>query len=111
MCAQETKIGGGRETPKTPKTPSPEQALWAGLINRENIRAIARRLNLPAGDASASYRLTVLGIARSEQFFEARPEDTSLRQQDWRNWRDLQESPRKMLDLLRKLIYGVRIWD
>ena len=111
MCAQETKVGWGKETPKYSKTPSPEQALWEALIDRENIHAIARRLGLPAGDASGSYRLAVLRIARSERFFEARPVDTSLRQQDWQRWRGLEESPRKMLDLLRKLIYGVRIWD
>ena len=111
MCAHDTKVHRAGETPKYPKTPSLEQALWAALIEREDIRAIARRLGLPADGVSGSYRLTVLRIARSERFFEARPPDTSLRQEDWQRWCSLQESPRKMLDLLRKLIYGVRIWD
>jgi hypothetical protein len=40
----------------------------------------------------------------------AKPSCMPLRHADWQRWRSMQESPRKMLDLLRKLIYGVRIW-
>jgi hypothetical protein len=49
-------------------------------------------------------------VAKSEAFMRAKPSCMPLRRADWQRWRRMQESPRKMLDLLRKLIYGVRIW-
>jgi hypothetical protein len=86
-------------------------SLWTSLVSKEDIYAIADRLALPPDDPVDSWRLAVLRIAKSDAFMHAKPEDVSLRREDWDRWRSLRESPRKMLDLLRKLIYGVRIWD
>ena len=111
MCAHDPKVHRAGETPESPKTPCPEHALWVAFIEKQNVRAIARRLALPAAGTAGFWRLTVLRIAESEQFFQAKPSDIPLRRQDWERWRHLEESPRKMLDLLRKLIYGVKMWD
>ncbi len=108
--------GGVEKTPKTPETPSTvspalEHTLWTALIAKRNIYDIARCLKLSADCSPQSWRLAVLGLAKSDQFFEAKPSEILLRRQDWERWRSLKESPRKMLDLLRKIIYGVKIWD
>jgi len=81
------------------------------LANKEDIYAIAYRLDLPPTDTVNAWRLAVLRIARSEAFMDAAPQGISLGRDEWQRWKALEASPRKMLGLLRKLIYGVRIWD
>lgn len=99
--------------PESPDSPSATlaQTLWTSLVNREDIRAIAERLALPPGKPVDSWRLAVLRIARSDDFMDFRPAEVPLRMEHWARWRSLQASPRKALGLLRKLIYGVKIWD
>ena len=80
-------------------------------MNKEDIHAMAHRLALPPAEPVDSWRLAVLRIARSEAFIEAAPQDVPLTRADWERWKALETSPRKSLSLLRKLIYGVRIWD
>jgi hypothetical protein len=80
-------------------------------VNKEDIYAIAYRLALPPSDAVDAWRLATLRIAKSDAFMHAKPSDISLPREDWDRWRLLEASPRKLLALLRKLIYGVRIWD
>ena len=80
-------------------------------MSREDIHAIAYRLALSPEASTDSWRLAALRVARTEAFWDARPSDVPPTREDWQRWRRLKESPRKMLDLLRKLIYGVRLWD
>lgn len=80
------------------------------MTNKEDIYAIAYRLALPPGGPVDAWRLVALRVARSDAFMRTKPSCIPLRHADWQRWRSMQESPRKMLDLLRKLIYGVRIW-
>ena len=94
-----------------PFDPAPTAALWTALRNRENVYAVADRLGLSPEAGADSWRLAALRVARTEAFWDARPPDVPLTREDWQRWRRLKESPRKMLDLLRKLIYGVRLWD
>lgn len=86
-------------------------ALWTALVNKEDIYAITYRLGLSPHASVDSWRLTVLHIACSEAFIKAVPQDVPLHRDDWERWKALDASPRKLLGLLRKLIYGVRIWD
>lgn len=118
-CAH-TRVGGSRdwvrESPQIPETPlpldpTPAAALWTALRNRENVYAVADRLGLSPEAGADSWRLDALRVAKTEAFWDARPSDVPLTREDWQRWRRLKESPRKMLDLLRKLIYGVRLWD
>lgn len=99
--------------PESPDSPSASQteALWTAFVNKEDIYAIAYRLALPPSDAVDAWRLATLRIAKSDAFMHAKPSDISLPREDWDRWRLLEASPRKLLALLRKLIYGVRIWD
>ena len=99
-------------SPESPpaSNPSPPELLWTALTNKEDIYAMAYRLRLPPSDPVESWRLAVLRIAKSEAFLQTKPPEIRLRHEDWQRWRSLSESPRKMFDLLRKLIYGVRIW-
>ena len=72
---------------------------------------MAYRLALPSEEPVDAWRKAILNIARSEAFIRATPQDVPLTRDDWERWRALEASPRKLLGLLRKLIYGVRIWD
>jgi len=95
-----------------PESPDPPPAaLWAALVNKEDIYAIACRLGLPATDTVGAWRLAALRVARSDGFIQGAPGDVPMTQADWERWKALEASPRKRLGLLRKLIYGVRIWD
>lgn len=87
------------------------ERLWTSLVNKEDVYAIAYRLALPPSDPVDAWRLAALRVAKSEAFMQIKPSHVPLRRADWQRWTKLQESPRKMFDLLRKLIYGVRIWD
>ena len=102
--------GAPPESPHSPQAAHSE-ALWTALVNKEDVYAIAYRLTLPPGDPVDAWRLTALRVAKSEAFMLAKPSHVPLRHADWQRWRSMRESPRKMLDLLRKLVYGVRIWD
>ena len=86
-------------------------ALWAALVNREDIFAIADRLALSPDEPVDAWRLVILRIARSDAFMQTAPQDVPMTRDDWERWKALEASPRKLLSLLRKLIYGVRIWD
>ena len=99
--------------PESPsgRRPTSAELLWTSLANKEDIYAVAYRLGLAPGDSTEAWRLAALRVAKSEAFMQAKPSHVPLRHADWERWRHLEESPRKMLDLLRKLIYGVRIWD
>ena len=119
-CAGAARVNGNfsgtGDTSIPPDPPSgrrstPADLLWTSLANKEDIYAIAYRLGLAPGDSTEAWRLSAIRVAKSEAFMRAKPSDESLRRADWERWRHLQESPRKMFDLLRKLIYGVRIWD
>jgi len=81
------------------------------LVNKEDIYAIAYRLCLPPSDTVDAWRLAALRVARSDGFIQAVPQDVPMTRGDWERWKALEASPRKLLGLLRKLIYGVRIWD
>lgn len=81
------------------------------LTGKENIHAIAHRLGLPPEGSVDDWRRAVIRVAKSEAFIFVTPSYMHIRREDWQRWRELEESPRKMLDLLRKLVYGVRIWD
>lgn len=89
---------------------APAERLWTSLANKEDVYAIAYRLALPPSDTVDAWRLAALRVAKSEAFMQTTPSHVPLRRADWQRWTELQESPRKMFDLLRKLIYGVRIW-
>ncbi len=109
------KLGTVQRIPFSPESPSaghatPAELLWTSFMNREDIYAIAYRLGLPPSKPVDGWRLAALRIAKSEAFMQAKPSSVPLHHGDWQRWRTMQESPRKMLDLLRKLIYGVRIW-
>ena len=80
-------------------------------MNKEDIYAIAYRLALPPTDSVNGWRLAALRITRSEAFIQVAPQDVPLTRDDWERWKALDASPRKLLSLLRKLIYGVWIWD
>jgi len=95
--------------PESPYPPS--AALWAALVNKEDIYAIAYRLGLSSTDTVGAWRLAALRVARSDGFIQAVPQDVPMTRRDWERWKALEASPRKLLGLLRKLIYGVRIWD
>ena len=103
------KLSRASVPPYSPDPPS--HTLWAALINREDIYAIACRLGLPPADPVDAWRLAILRIARSEDFMDYMPPDVPVRVEDWVRWWSIEASPRKLLGLLRKLIYGVRIWD
>lgn len=99
-----------------PNSPDPPAdgataSLWTAFLNKEDIFAMAYRLALPPEEPVDAWRLAVLNIARSEAFIRAVPQDVPLTLDDWERWKALDASPRKLLSLLRKLIYGVRIWD
>ena len=81
------------------------------MMSRGDIHAIAYRLALSPEASTDSWRLAVLRVAKTEAFWQARPSDVPLKREDWAQWRRLKESPRKMIDLLRKVVYGVRLWD
>jgi len=81
------------------------------LMSRGDIHAIAYRLALSPEASTDSWRLAALRVAKTEAFWQARPSDVPLKREDWAQWRRLKESPRKMIDLLRKVVYGVRLWD
>ena len=119
-CAGAARVNGKLDrtenTSIPPESPSgdrstPSELIWTSLANKEDICAIAYRLGLAPGDSTDAWRLTALRVAKSEAFMQAKPSHVPLRGIDWERWRRLNESPRKMFDLLRKLIYGVRIWD
>ena len=109
------KFSGTGDTSIPPESPSVDtvaraELLWTSFANKEDIYAIAYRFGLPPSHSVDAWRLAALRVAKSEAFMRAKPSHVPLRDADWERWRRLQESPRKMLDLLRKLIYGVRIW-
>jgi len=85
--------------------------LWTALLDREDMKGIAERLGLTSDDPVEAWRLAVLRIARRDAFIRAVPPDVPMTQDDWKRWKALETSPRKALSLLRKLVYGVRIWD
>ena len=95
--------------PDSPHPPS--VALWAALVNKEDIYAIAYRLGLPPADTVDAWRLATLRVGKSEDFMRAKPSEVPLGRDEWNRWKAIEASPRKLLGLLRKLIYGVRIWD
>ena len=103
------------EIPKIPEIPtrpdlSVEQALWAALIDREDIYAIADRINLRPGGAPPSWRIAALRIAKADTFWSAKPAAAPLQRSEWEKWRQLKESPRAMFSLLRRIVSGTRIW-
>ena len=81
------------------------------MVNKEDIYAIAYRLGLPPADTVDAWRLAALRIGKSEDFMRAKPSEVPLGRDEWNRWKAIEASPRKLLGLLRKLIYGVRIWD
>lgn len=107
------KYSIGKTLPFPPDSPAALQAavVWDAFEKKQDIYAIAYRLALPASDTVDKWRLAVLRIARSEGFVQAVPRDMRLGRDDWERWKALEASPRKLLSLLRKLLYGVRIWD
>ena len=103
------------EIPKIPEIPprpdlSAEQALWAALIDREDIYAIANRLGLEPSGSPESWRIAALRIAKAEAFWSAKPVTAPLQRSEWEKWRQLKESPRAMFSLLRRIVGGTRIW-
>lgn len=107
------KYSIGRALPFSPDSPSEHQTavVWDAFEKKQDIYALAYRLDLLPSDPVDRWRLAVLRIARSEGFIQAVPRDMRLGRDDWERWKALEASPRKLLSLLRKLIYGVRIWD
>lgn len=80
-------------------------------MKKEDVFAMAYRLALPPEEPVDVWRTAILNIARSEGFIRATPQDVPFARDDWERWKALEASLRKLLGLLRKLIYGVRIWD
>ncbi len=113
MCAGATRVNTILNTAGAPpESPNPPSAsLWTALVNKEDIYAIAYRLALPSTDSVNAWRMAALRITRSEAFIQTVPQDVPLTRDDWERWKAMEASPRKLLSLLRKLIYGVQIWD
>ena len=90
---------------------TPERALWDALLHRENIYGIAHRLCLGPEGSVETWRRFVVWLASTELFWQAKPRSIRLKRCDWERWRDVSATSRKRLDLLRKLLYGVDIWE
>ena len=107
------KYSIGNALPFSPDSPPERQAaiVWDAFERKQDIYDLACRLGLPPSDTVDRWRLAVLRITRSEVFIQAVPRDVRLGRDEWEQWKALEASPRKLLGLLRKLIYGVRIWD
>ena len=86
----------------------PECALWAALLQRDDIYCIAYRLCLGPEGSVDTWRRFVVWRAATELFWQAQPHGLQLERRDWEHWRDLQTSSRKKLKLLRKLLHRAR---
>lgn len=87
-----------------------DRLLWDALLDGLNIYDIAERLCLPTNASVDDWRTDVLYAATDEGFWEARPAEITIDREEWEAWCHVEASPRKRLDLLRKLVGGTRLW-